>query len=168
MRRRDFIWVSGGGLLACTFGCAPHETSEPAVDADVTGGGDETTGGGDGDTAATGDASVDGCVQQTVKMHDTYAQALYLDGTHGPLTGIITTEQVIVGVVLTMDFWHGHNGVQHRFTLGPQEFADLKQGKRITVGTTTVDGHAHTLFVDPKDEGYRVPGAPDVDVPVGC
>jgi hypothetical protein len=31
-----------------------------------------------------------------------------------------------------------------------------------------VDGHSHTLFIDPKDEGYRVPGAPDVDVPAGC
>ncbi|HTL34099.1 MAG TPA: hypothetical protein VL326_13310 [Kofleriaceae bacterium] len=164
MRRRDFIWVCGGGLLACSFGCS-HSDAAPGVDAPPP-----SPDGPDGNDPEepVGDAGVDACVQKTVKMHDTYAQALYYDGTNGPLTGVVTTAQVIVGVVLTMDFWHGHNGVNHRFTLGPQDFADLKVGKRITVGTTTVDGHSHTLFIDPKDEGYRVPGAPDVDVPAGC
>ena len=163
MQRRDFIWIFGSGIVACTLGCEQH-VEEPSADADPGGG----TGGGNGDNAATGDAGVDACVQHTVKLHDTYAQALYLDGTNGPLTGTVTTAQVIAGAIVTMDFWHGHGGIQHRFTLEAQHFADLVHGKRITVGTTTVDGHAHTLLIDPKDEGYRVPGAPDVDVPIGC
>ena len=162
MRRRDFIWVCGSGVIACTFGCA-REDVVAGTDAQVDPESPATP-----DAAATSGASDDACVQKTVKMHDTYAQALYYDGTNGPLTGIVTTAQIIVGVVLTMDFWHGHNGMQHRFTLGSQEFERLKQGKRVTVDTTMVDGHAHTLFIDPKDEGYRVPGAPDVDVPIGC
>jgi hypothetical protein len=169
MQRRDFIWILGGGIVACTLGCEQHDI-EPAADADTSSGaGGGGGGGGDGENPATGgDGGVDACTQHVVKMHDTYAQALYLDGTNGPLTGTVTTAQVIAGAIVTMDFWHGHNGMQHRFTLQPQHFADLKQGKRITVGTTTVDGHAHTLFVDPKNEAYRVPGAPDVDVPLGC
>ena len=39
--------------------------------------------------------------------------------------------------------------------------------QRVYVTTTTVDGHEHTLFVDPTDETYRVDGAPDVPVPLG-
>jgi hypothetical protein len=101
-------------------------------------------------------------------MHDTYAQALYLDGSKGPLTGTVTVAQVIAGTTITMDFWHGHNGILHRFTLEPMHFAQLKQGQRVTLGTTTVENHAHTLFIDPDDESYRVPGAPDVEVPIGC
>jgi hypothetical protein len=163
MRRRDFILVCGSGVIDCTFGCA-REDVIAGVDAHVDDPGNPAT----PDAAATSSSSDDACVPQTVKMHDTYAQALYYDGTNGPLTGIITTAQIIVGVVLTMDFWHGHNGMQHRFTLGAPELDKLKKGERITVETTTVDGHAHTLFIDPKDEGYRVPGAPDVDVPIGC
>jgi hypothetical protein len=75
---------------------------------------------------------------------------------------------VIASSTLTMDFWHGHGGQLHRFTLEPIHFDALKRGERVTVGTTTVEGHAHTLFVDPRDERYRVEGAPDVDVPLGC
>jgi len=160
MRRREFIWLLGGSAVACTVGCASEGTA-PAGDAAI-GGGDQDA------TAATADAGIDGCVQKTVTMHDTYAQALYLDGSNGPLTGIVRVAQVIAAATVTMDFWHGHGGVLHRFTLEPAHFEMLKQGHRITVGTTTVEGHAHTLFVDPHDEGYRVPNAPDVEVPIGC
>jgi hypothetical protein len=107
-------------------------------------------------------------VQRLIEMHDTYAQALYLDGSKGPLTGIVTVAHVIAGAQITMDFWHGHGGQLHRFTLEPEHFDALKRGERITLGTTTVEGHAHTLFVDPRDESYRVEGAPDVEVPIGC
>lgn len=159
MRRRDFIWFCGGGVVTCIVGCEA-EHSLPAADAAMASGVD--------DPPAADAAGIDACVQQVVKMHDTHAQALYLDGTKGPLTGIVTVMHVAAGAPITMDFWHGHGGKQHRFTLEPQHFAALKRGERITVGTTTVDGHAHTLFVDPNDESYRVSGAPDVDVPLGC
>lgn len=100
--------------------------------------------------------------------HDTNAQALYLDGSLGPLTGVIEVAAMAAGVATTRDFWHGHGGVLHRFTIDPDQFAALIRGERVTIATTTVDGHAHTLFIDPIDEAYRVTGAPDVIVPIGC
>jgi hypothetical protein len=110
----------------------------------------------------------DACTGASVLMHDTNAQALYLDGTYGPLTGNIKVSYVIAGTTLTLEFWHGHGGTPHRFTLEPQHFEKLKAGQKVTLGTTTVDNHAHTLFIDPEDESYRVPGAPDVPVQLGC
>lgn len=154
--RRDFLWILGGSVVA--FGCESGERDEPAPE------------GHDAADPAIVDASApsaDACVQATRKLHDTYAQALYLDNSLGPLTGIIEVDFVIAASVRTLDFWHGHGGTQHRFTLEPEHFAALKRGERITIGTSTVDGHAHTLFIDPLDEDYRVPGAPDVDVPLG-
>jgi hypothetical protein len=105
-----------------------------------------------------------GC--DVVMMHDTYAQALYYDGTHGPLTGTITVDHVLAGVAVEFEFWHGHGGQNHRFTFLPEHFEALKRGERVMVETTQVDSHAHMLFVDPLDESYRVPGAADVAVPV--
>ena len=159
MRRRDFIFLVGGGALS--YACS-GETSVPAVDA--------AAGGGSGDNTLPVDANggVDACTQKVALMHDTYAQALYLDGTNGPLTGVIEVASVIAGVQIMKDFWHGHGGQLHRFTLTPADFEALKRGERITVGTTMVDGHSHTLFVDPQDERYRVPNAPDVEVALGC
>jgi hypothetical protein len=159
MRRREFIWIVGGCAVTGTIGCRP----------------DPVVAGVDAASLASIDAppydavpASDACAQNTVKMHDTHAQALYLDGSNGPLTGIITVAHAIASATLTMEFWHGHGGVQHKFTLQPSHFAALKRGERITLGTTTVDNHSHTLFVDPRDEDYRVSGAPDVDVPLGC
>ncbi|HEY5928200.1 MAG TPA: hypothetical protein VIV11_41215 [Kofleriaceae bacterium] len=162
MRRRDFIWLFGGGVVTCVVGC------EAGSDDDHVPAADAATGGGSNQDIVVDAASIDACVQQVVKMHDTHAQALYLDGMLGPLTGIVSVAHVISSAAITMDFWHGHGGQVHRFTLQPTHFDALKRGERITVGTTTVDGHAHTLFIDPKDERYRVEGAPDVDVPLGC
>jgi hypothetical protein len=159
MRRRELMWWIGGSFVACTLGCDSDDIV-PASDAAATPGPDAH--------AAPGDAAADACTQNVIKMHDTYAQALYYDGTNGPLTGVIEVAYVLAGTSITLDFWHGHGGQLHRFTLGPSHFDELKQGKRITVGTSMVDGHAHTLFIDPRDESYRVPGALDVEVPLGC
>ena len=159
MQRREVLSILGLGtgvgvaalLIGCDAGAGPVETA-------------------DDPDAAPPDAprSTDACTAQTVLMHDTYAQALYLDGSFGPLTGVIYVAYVMAGTTQTLDFWHGHGGVLHRFTIEPAHFADLKQGKRVTLGTTMVDGHAHTLFIDPVDERYRVPGAQDTPVSLGC
>ncbi len=154
MRRRDFLLIVGGSAFACSTPASPtpagdDDDAPDAVPVDTHGG-------------------VDACAQAVVAMHDTYAQALYLDGTYGPLTGVIEVAYVMVGAAITLEFWHGHGGTQHRFTVAPDDFAALKRGERVTITTTTVDGHAHTLFIDPLDEAYRVPGAPDVDVPLGA
>jgi hypothetical protein len=158
--RRDFLWILGGSAVSFTLGC--KDSGGPTDDgADAA-----TTPGPDGNHAAVDAAGPDACVVATVKMHDTNAQALYLDGSFGPLTGTITTQMMIAGTTITLKFWHGHGGVDHKFTLEPSHFDKLKNGEKVTVGTTTVEGHAHTLFIDPRDEDYRVPGAPDVDVPL--
>jgi hypothetical protein len=152
MLRRDFLWILGGSLVACS---ANETVDRPAPE-------------GTPDAEPLADATPpDACAQAVVTMHDTYAQALYLDNSLGPLTGVIEVAFVVAGAAITIDFWHGHGGQPHRYTLTPEHFAALVRGERITLGTTTVDNHAHTLFVDPRDEAYRVPGAPDIDVPLG-
>ena len=154
------MFIFGGGAVTCLVGCkSDGDDGEQVPPADAA------TGTG---AQPPADGSLDACIQNLVKMHDTHAQALYLDGSLGPLTGIVTVAHVIAGSTVTMDFWHGHGGQLHRFTLEPAHFDKLKQGERVTVATTTVEGHAHTLFVDPRDERYRVEGAPDQDVPLGC
>jgi len=158
MQRREFLWILGGGVVAFEIGCQDRR-GPPKSPVDAAGMPDTTD--------EPPDAAADGCQQAYVKMHDTYAQALYLDGSLGPLTGTIEVAYVLAGTTITLDFWHGHNGVLHRYTLEPSHFEALERGERITLPTTVVDDHSHTLFIDPKDETYRVPGAPDVDVPVG-
>lgn len=166
MHRRAFFSFLGlgigGGVAVTLISCGTD--AEPA-DPDV--GIDGSPGLPDAGAPDAG-APPDACTERFVHLHDTNAQALYLDDTLGPLTGIIRVDDVVAGTALTLDFWHGHGGVRHRFTLEPTHFDALKRGERITVGTTLVDGHAHTLFIDPVDETYRVPGAPDVPVSLGC
>jgi hypothetical protein len=156
MRRREFFAIVGLGVLGCTA-AEPEPEPEPEPDPDP-----------ESDPEPDPGAAPDACTGESVLMHDTHAQALYLDGTYGPLTGIIRVEHVIAGATITLDFWHGHGGQQHRYTLTPAELEALKAGEKIYVTTTEVDGHMHTLFVDPLDEDYRVDGAPDVPVPLGC
>jgi hypothetical protein len=107
-----------------------------------------------------------GACDQFVTMHDTYAQALYLDGTLGPLTGIIYVDYVLRNEPIELDFWHGHGNLLHKFTLLPEHFDRLKQGERVTITTTEVDSHEHELFIDPLDPTYEVPGSQPVQVPL--
>lgn len=161
MRRRDFLLLAGGSAFACTVGCDAPASPAPS-------GGDDADPPPDAPPVPVDtNGGVDACAQAVVNMHDTYAQALYLDGTNGPLTGVVEVAYVLAGTAITLDFWHGHGGVPHRFTIEPAHFEALTRGERVTIGTTTVDNHAHTLFVDPLDEDYRVPGAPDIEVPLG-
>jgi hypothetical protein len=166
MQRREVLVLGFGagiGVAASLIGCGAD--AGPADPADVDAGRNDDTDAPPADASASGP---DACVAPTVLMHDTHAQALYLDGSKGPLTGIIRVADVVAGTTLALDFWHGHGGVPHRFTLEPVHFEMLVQGHEVTLGTTMVDGHAHTLFVDPVDEAYRVAGAPDVPVSLGC
>jgi hypothetical protein len=121
--------------------------------------------------AATPDASIADAMSEaseakTVTLYDTYAVALYFDGTLGPETGIIKVADVAAGKTLTMDFWHGHGGVLHRFTLVPADFAKLKAKQKVTTKTTIVEDHQHELFIDPIDPKWRVPGAQPQTIPV--
>jgi hypothetical protein len=104
--------------------------------------------------------------EELALVYDTYAQALYFDGSHGPLTGTITAAMVADGVAVELAFWHGHGGVQHKFHLLPEHFDTLKRGRRVTLETTTVDAHRHQLFIDPTLPRYRVPGSQPLEVPL--
>ena len=101
-----------------------------------------------------------------VILYDTHAMALYYDGTLGPKTGVVKVQYIIDGKDITLDFWHGHGGKPHRFTLTAAHYTDLKALKKVTIETTRVDGHSHKLFVDPNNPKYRVPGAPGIPVTV--
>lgn len=168
MRRRRFLGLVVGSVATAAAGCtsgdddsdAPREPGAP--DAGDPPGGDAApqTGRADG-------APGDPCAGvEHVNVYDTYAQALYLDGSLGPLTGIIYADYVAANEPITLDFWHGHGGQLHRFTLGQDEFSMLKQGERVYVTTTEVDSHMHMLFIDPLDLDYRVEGAEPVSVPL--
>ncbi len=100
-----------------------------------------------------------------VTMYDTYAMALYFGGELGPKTGEVLVDYVIANEVVNKDFWHGHGGKQHKFQLLPEHFEQLKQGKKVTIETTEVDGHTHNLFIDPNDPKWRMPGAQPRQVP---
>src|SRR5688500_12524695 len=93
--------------------------------------GDAPGRGGDGDAApaapdaapsmpradAGGAGATDGaaaCDAGFQAVHDTNAQALYLDGSHGPLTGTITVEMIVAAETTELEFWHGHGGQLHR------------------------------------------------------
>ena len=116
-----------------------------------------------GDAASeAGDASAEG--GRVVTLYDTYAVALYFDGTLGPKTGIVTAAQMAAGVDVPFAFWHGHGGQQHRFTVTAADLAELRERRKATVRTSVVDGHSHLLFVDPTDARWRVPGAQPLTV----
>ena len=172
MERRDFLKMMAGGAAVSAVGCkigedAPPDDEPGGADAGAAGGSDAAPGTPDGGGDPAVDAG-DGCLDAGyVVMYDTYAQALYMDGTLGPLTGTITVDYILANQEVDLDFWHGHGGQLHRFTIDPTHFAMLKQGERVYIMTTNVDGHNHMLFIDPTDPEYRVPGSDPVQVPLG-
>lgn len=159
--RRSFLFALGGGglWLACSAEDAVREPDEtdagPAHFPDAAAAG--------ADAAAT-PPDAPGCTM-TVTLHDTHAMALYLDGSLGPRTGIIRVAAVAAGTDQPMDFWHGHGGALHRFTVTASHFAALRRRERVMIETTGVDAHRHMLFIDPVDPRWRVEGAPPQTIP---
>lgn len=100
-----------------------------------------------------------------VTMYDQYAMAMYFGGELGPKTGEIKVDYIIANKQVNMEFWHGHGGKQHKYVLLPEHFEQLKQGKKVTIETTSVDSHTHKLFIDPNDPKWRLPGAQPIQVP---
>lgn len=99
-------------------------------------------------------------------MYDTNAMALYYDGGLGPKTGVITVDYILKNEPVTLQFWHGHGGVSHKFTLLPEHYEQFKKLKKVYVETTVVESHKHKLFIDFSDPKWRVPGAKPIPVPV--
>jgi hypothetical protein len=165
MNRRDLLRATAlGGVGLFTLRWTVACSGEPGAqgdsaridsreDFDTTDAGHETDGARDGSG-------------RTVTLYDTNAVALYFDGSQGPYTGVIKVAYVLANASITLDFWHGHGGVMHRFTLEPAHFAELKALRRVTLETTIVESHSHQLFIDPVDPTYRVPGATPVLVPI--
>lgn len=118
--------------------------------------------------AFSGDDSGDRHWDADVLLYDTYAMALYFDGSLGPRTGIVKAEAVIAAMATRMEFWHGHGGKSHFFTIEPAHFAEMKKLKKVTLETTEVEQHSHKLFVDFGDARWRVPGAKPIPVPIGA
>lgn len=184
MRRRTFIL---GGLI---LGCEATLESIPRFDAGATLPTDAGIDVSDVHDAMTTDAAmldvgtdagtdatfqdagsdttaIDACADsRLVTLHDTHAQALYFDGTYGPTTGIIRVADMVAGSELTLEFWHGHGGRNHAFTVQPSDFEALRRGERVTLITTEVDSHQHMLFIDPVDSRWRVAGATDETVEI--
>lgn len=166
--RRRFLWLACGGaggavLVACDRGPPDggDDDDDHAVDA-ATGASDDAAPAG-GDAAPAGpDAAA--CTA-TVTLYDVYAMALYFDGGLGPRTGTIRVMDVAAGVTLPKDFWHGHGGQLHRYTVLPEHFAALRRRERVMIQTTEVDGHSHMLFIDPVDPQWRVEGAQPQTIP---
>ena len=71
------------------------------------------------------------------------------DGT-GLKMPCITKEVIAAGQEVSYDFWHGHSGELHRFTLKVEDLEQLKQETSIEVFTAIVDGHKHAVKVDTK------------------
>ena len=103
---------------------------------------------------------------QYIDMYDMNAVALYYDGNHGPNTGVIKVDYILAGKPVELEFWHGHGGRQHYFTFLPEHMEQLKLGKVVTITTSSVDNHEHTLFINPSDPRYRVDPTNPIKVPV--
>ena len=148
MDRRQFLFTflsSASGLLVASLsGCGKEKTEEAAQ-------------------------RLLGVVEtlpqrKEITLYDTNAMALYFDGGLGPKTGVIKVQYVIDNQPVKLKFWHGHGGIDHQFTVTPDDFKTLKKLKRATVTTDIVEDHSHKLFIDPVDPRYRVAGAKPVVV----
>jgi hypothetical protein len=61
----------------------------------------------------------------------------------------ITAGEIAAGVDKTYTFWHGHDGMNHMFTVTAAMFAQLQQGQSVAVCyTTMVEDHRHSLTID--------------------
>jgi hypothetical protein len=190
LTRRLFMRVMMGGAtiawIGCDVGAGPPKppAGSGAGGSGGSGGSDGSGGsggsggtggsGGSGGTGGSGgrmqvDAGMpDAADCGTATWYDLYAMALYMDGSLGPQTGTITAQFMTADQETTFDFWHGHNGVMHRWTVTRDHIRQLLAGQRVMITTTIVEDHNHDLFIDPADPQWRLPGAQPELVPIPC
>ena len=142
MRRREFVKTSSGILV----GVAAF--AKCGVD-----------GGSESQVAASRDDGV-------VVLYDTYAMALYMDGSLGPRSGIVKVDYILSGEPVEMEFWHGHNGRKHSYRLEPEHYSAIKKLDKVSIETDVVAEHSHMLFIEPDNPRWRVPGAEPIEVPL--
>jgi hypothetical protein len=72
------------------------------------------------------------------------------DGTYSQMP-CITMRDIARGVTKEYQFWHGHGGGSHRFTVTAENFAELREGKFVEIFTNIIDGHRHALRISPQE-----------------
>ena len=143
MNRREFVWsILQAATLGTLWGCGKASHSESESTSPIA------------------------TLRDEIMMYDTNAMALYYDGGLGPKTGVIKVDYLLKNEPITLPFWHGHGGVNHKFTLLPEHYEQFKKLKKVYVETTVVESHKHKLFIDFSDPKWRVPGAKPIPVPV--
>ena len=61
----------------------------------------------------------------------------------------LTAADIAAAVEKTYEFWHGHDGMQHRFTVTKTDFNRLKSGQSVEIFTSVVEDHRHALLLSP-------------------
>ncbi len=61
----------------------------------------------------------------------------------------ISALDIAAGFEKSYDFWHGHSGKLHRFTVTTDDFKKLQSGHNVEVYTSIVEDHRHSLVVSP-------------------
>lgn len=60
----------------------------------------------------------------------------------------ISQEDLEAGETKFYEFWHGHSGRNHSFTITAEQFSELKNGKTLEVYTDVVDSHRHAVRIN--------------------
>jgi hypothetical protein len=112
------------------------------------------------DDQQTAESSENGATSASKEGYSTFAyyEGIRADGKRSASrndgTGLkmpcITKEVIAAGQEVSYDFWHGHSGELHRFTLKVEDLEQLKQETSIEIFTAIVDGHKHAVKVDTK------------------
>lgn len=173
MFRRDFFQFININILALLAfrltGCGSEDSASRKYTTNgISAGGDDALPENptpDDNNIPDVDPEEDDAPVEYVTMYDQYAMALYFGGELGPKTGVIKVDYILANKQVNMEFWHGHGGKQHKYVLLPDHFEQLKQGKKVTIETTSVDSHTHKLFIDPIDPKWRLAGAQPIQVP---
>jgi hypothetical protein len=71
------------------------------------------------------------------------------DGTNFSMP-CISEDDVTAGEAKSYEFWHGHGGKNHKFTIDADGFSKLAAGESIEIFTDVVTGHRHALKIDPS------------------
>jgi hypothetical protein len=62
----------------------------------------------------------------------------------------ISAQDIAAAVDKQYTFWHGHDGVNHMFTVTADDFKALQQGQELLLYTTMVEDHRHPLQITPS------------------
>lgn len=61
----------------------------------------------------------------------------------------VSHADIVAGVEKVYEFWHGHGGRQHKFTVTANDFSKLLRGESVEIYTSVVEDHRHSAMVTP-------------------